>query len=289
MHHPGVSRLVVPLAIVAAIAAAPAAQDITLPNASDSLKIAVIGDSGTGDSAQYKVAEKLVASRAKFPYELVLMMGDNLYSGSAPRDFEKKFEAPYKPLLDSGMKFYASLGNHDNPNERYYKTFNMNGERYYTFKPKGNVRFLRARQQLHGQAAAAVAGEGAGGERIGLEDRLFPSSAVFIRRHARLRHAAPRAARASVPQVRRGCGLQRPRTLLRADQAAEGHLLLHLGRRRYGPQGRRRQDEPDGQGLRHRLPLHAGRVLEGHDAFPDNQRQGRDGRCRRPAALQRRG
>jgi len=64
------------------------------------------------------------------------MMGDNLYGGSAPNDFEKKFEAPYKPLLDSGMKFYASLGNHDNPNERYYKMFNMSGERFYTFKPR---------------------------------------------------------------------------------------------------------------------------------------------------------
>src|SRR3989442_254224 len=110
--------------------------------AKDSVKIAIIGDSGTGDSAQFKVAEKLIAVRPKFPYEFVLMMGDNLYGGSAPQDFEKKFEAPYKPLLDSGMKFYASLGNHDNPNERYYKMFNMSGERFYTFKPKNNVRFF---------------------------------------------------------------------------------------------------------------------------------------------------
>ena len=41
------------------------------------------------------------------------------------------------------MKFYASLGNHDNPNERFYKPFNMNGERYYSFKPESNgVRFF---------------------------------------------------------------------------------------------------------------------------------------------------
>jgi 3',5'-cyclic AMP phosphodiesterase CpdA len=88
------------------------------------------------------VAEKLIAVRDRFPYEFVLMMGDNLYGGSKETDFRKKFETPYKPLLDSGMKFYASLGNHDNPNERYYKMFNMNGERYYTFKPKGNARFF---------------------------------------------------------------------------------------------------------------------------------------------------
>ena len=142
MHRPISLRLIVPLAIAAAAVVAPAAQNLTLPNAKDSLKVAVIGDSGTGDSAQFKAAEKLIGVRDQFPYELVLMMGDNLYSGSAPKDFAKKFETPYKPLLDSGMKFYATLGNHDNPNERYYKMFNMNGERFYTFKPKGNVRFF---------------------------------------------------------------------------------------------------------------------------------------------------
>ena len=40
------------------------------------------------------------------------------------------------------MKFYASLGNHDSPNQRMYKLFNMNGERYYTFKPKNGIRFF---------------------------------------------------------------------------------------------------------------------------------------------------
>src|SRR6185436_17094334 len=77
-----------------------------------------------------------------FPYEFVVMMGVNLYGGSKDKDFQKKFEAPYKPLLYKGIKFYASLGNHDNPNERYYKFFNMNGERYYSFKPKNGVRFF---------------------------------------------------------------------------------------------------------------------------------------------------
>ena len=47
----------------------------------------------------------------------------------------RKFEEPYKPLLDADVKFYASLGNHDDPTQRFYKPFNMNGERYYSFKP----------------------------------------------------------------------------------------------------------------------------------------------------------
>lgn len=142
MHPRPTSRALVVFALFFAVVSARAAQEITLPNQPDSLKFAIIGDSGTGSSSQYKVAETLIASRAKFPYEFVLMLGDNLYSGSGPKDYQKKFEAPYKLLLDSGLKFYAALGNHDNPDERNYKPFNMAGQRYYTFKPKAGVRIF---------------------------------------------------------------------------------------------------------------------------------------------------
>ena len=39
------------------------------------------------------------------------------------------------------IKFYAALGNHDNPNERFYKNFNMDGKRYYSFK-RSAIRFF---------------------------------------------------------------------------------------------------------------------------------------------------
>lgn len=136
-------KSLVPLVVAVATVSALAAPNVTLPNAKDSLKFAIIGDSGTGSSSQYRVAKQLTDSRTVFPYEFVLMMGDNLYGGSKESDFRKKFEEPYKALLDAKVPFYASLGNHDNPNERFYKLFNMNGERYYTFKPKvGGVRFF---------------------------------------------------------------------------------------------------------------------------------------------------
>ena len=142
MHSRSHTRFVIALALLVGLIRAPAAQDVSLPNQPDSLKFAIIGDSGTGSSSQYKVAEKLIAARAKFPYEFVLMMGDNLYSGSGPKDYKKKFEEPYKVLLDSGLKFYAALGNHDNTDERNYKPFNMGGQRYYTFKPRNGVRIF---------------------------------------------------------------------------------------------------------------------------------------------------
>ena len=121
-----------------------AAQDLKLPNKDGSVKFAVLGDTGTGGSDQYAVAKQLASFKVRFPFDFAILLGDNLYGGESPRDYNRKFEAPYKPLLDAGVKFYAALGNHDDPNQRMYKGFNMNGERYYTFKPSltGGVRFF---------------------------------------------------------------------------------------------------------------------------------------------------
>ena len=118
-------------------------QQVALPKIDGSVRFAVIGDSGTGGSAQLRVAQRLTASHAAFPFEFALMLGDNLYGSERPDDYADKFERPYKPLLDAGVKFYAALGNHDDPNQRFYKPFNMNGERYYSFKaPRGSVRYF---------------------------------------------------------------------------------------------------------------------------------------------------
>jgi hypothetical protein len=64
-----------------------------------------------------------------------------MYGGQQPDDFVKKFEMPYAALLSAGVKFQASLGNHDRAENVSYKPFNMNGERYYSYTRK-NVRFF---------------------------------------------------------------------------------------------------------------------------------------------------
>jgi predicted MPP superfamily phosphohydrolase len=81
--------------------------------------------------------------RAAFPFELVALVGDNMYGSQGERDYERKFAIPYKPLLAAGVKFYAALGNHDEPSQRFYEHFNMDGQRYYSFKaPRESVRFF---------------------------------------------------------------------------------------------------------------------------------------------------
>jgi predicted phosphodiesterase len=129
------------LFVVAAALAGPLAQSLALPNRPDSLKFAAIGDNGTGERPQYEVAEQMTKFQAKFPFDLVIMLGDNMYGGQKPADFIRKFEQPYAALLAANVKFQASLGNHDRPESASYSLFNMNGQRYYTYA-RHNVRFF---------------------------------------------------------------------------------------------------------------------------------------------------
>lgn len=123
-------------------AQSPAEPTVPLPNQAGSFKFGVLGDFGTGTQSQYELADQMAKLHQRFKYELVVLVGDNLYGAERPQDFAKKFEQPYKPLLDAGVKFYASLGNHDAREQRYYKLFNMDGKLYYTFSPKPDVRFF---------------------------------------------------------------------------------------------------------------------------------------------------
>jgi predicted phosphodiesterase len=84
----------------------------------------------------------MAAARTRFPFEMVLMVGDNIVGPqSDPSDFTAKFERPFEPLLKSGVPFYAALGNHDKSANRFYPLWNMGGQRYYTFV-RQNVRFF---------------------------------------------------------------------------------------------------------------------------------------------------
>ena len=112
----------------------PGPGELALPLRAGSVRFAVIGDSGRGDTWQQQVADQMVAWRARFPFDFVLMLGDNIYGGGSPRDFVTKFETPYRTLLDAGVSFYAAIGNHDDAAEIFYDRFNMGGRRYYTFR-----------------------------------------------------------------------------------------------------------------------------------------------------------
>ena len=145
---PAILMLAVATVVVAAVtdqqrqipqmSAAPNAKP---PVGTGSVNFLVLGDTGTGDTAQFQVAAQVWKSRQVFPYEFAILLGDNIYGSERPQDFAQKFERPYKPLLDANIPFYAALGNHDDPNQRYYKPFGMGGQRFYAYQKK-DVRFF---------------------------------------------------------------------------------------------------------------------------------------------------
>ena len=104
-----------------------------------SLKFAVIGDSGRWSTEQRQTAAQLGTEREGFPFDFVLMLGDNNYGDGSPGSYVPRFEEPFKPLLDANVKFYAAVGNHDQGPQLNYPLFNMSGHRYYTFERTAGV------------------------------------------------------------------------------------------------------------------------------------------------------
>jgi hypothetical protein len=138
----------------------------TWPLKSEKLRFFVIGDFGSGDSAQKRVADAMWAEFQKNwgdnPVRFVLTTGDNLYgtlgftlrfrdTGDEDNEWDTKFFGPYEPLL-ARVPFYPSLGNHDgNETESradlsaYLDNFFFPGNtpgRYYRFSYGGFVDFF---------------------------------------------------------------------------------------------------------------------------------------------------
>lgn len=82
------------------------------------VKLLVLGDTGEGNDAQNQVARAMDAKcEAVGGCTAVLLLGDNFYDdGVASVDdpqWGPKFEEPYDLPNLNGLKFYATLGNHD--------------------------------------------------------------------------------------------------------------------------------------------------------------------------------
>jgi Calcineurin-like phosphoesterase len=129
------------LASATLVPAGVAPDALAVPNRANSLKFAVIGDNGTGEQPEYDVGAQMATWHQHFSFDMVIMLGDNIYGRQEPADFVQKFERPFKALLDAGVNFYACLGNHDNPRNDAYKPFNMGGQRYYSFV-RADTRFF---------------------------------------------------------------------------------------------------------------------------------------------------
>ena len=136
------SKMLAALLLIMAAASTPTVGPaLSVPNRADTLKFAVIGDNGDGSAGQYELAGQMTAVHQQFAFGLVIMVGDNFYGSQTPSELVRKFDRPYKPLLDAGVLFHAAIGNHDQPFTIDYPPLNMAGHRYYTFA-RDQVRFF---------------------------------------------------------------------------------------------------------------------------------------------------
>ena len=127
-------------------------------------KFAILGDMGTGDDNQLRVAKSLKKLIDTENLQFVTGLGDNIYDCGAKTvddiQFVNKFEKPYSKIDDS-IKFYMTLGNHDYGEHyckcqvedrellqiKYGQLSQKNGKkwympsRYYTFR-RGDIEFF---------------------------------------------------------------------------------------------------------------------------------------------------
>jgi 3',5'-cyclic AMP phosphodiesterase CpdA len=113
---------------------------------------AVVGDTGCDCAGQEVVSKQMYEWYKKKPFGMVLMLGDNVYGdgsffggkgGGHPDLFIEHFDEYFKPLLDNGVKFFATLGNHDMEADggrsmiADKKRFHMIGNLgFYSFEPE---------------------------------------------------------------------------------------------------------------------------------------------------------
>ncbi len=71
-------RLILILSLVSAFLLIARAVEFKFPLKSDSVRFAIIGDMGTGESPQYEVAQRMINARQTFPFDFVIMLGDNI-------------------------------------------------------------------------------------------------------------------------------------------------------------------------------------------------------------------
>ena len=127
-------------------------------------KFAILGDMGTGDDNQLRVAKSLKKLIDLENLQFVTGLGDNIYDCGAKTvddiQFVNKFEKPYSKI-DNKIKFYMTLGNHDYGEHyckcqvedrellqiKYGQLSQKNGKkwympsRYYTFR-RGDIEFF---------------------------------------------------------------------------------------------------------------------------------------------------
>lgn len=78
------------------------------------MRVAIAGDTGTGDAAEVATSRQMVdqAERGS-PYDALILLGDLIYEDGEVDRVDEAVTGPFAPLLENGTTLVPVLGNHD--------------------------------------------------------------------------------------------------------------------------------------------------------------------------------
>lgn len=77
------------------------------------VRLAAVGDVGTGDPEEYATASVMDTLDQERNFDAILLLGDNVYESGNPAQVQTKVLEPFGPVLDGDTELIAVLGNHD--------------------------------------------------------------------------------------------------------------------------------------------------------------------------------
>jgi len=78
------------------------------------VRVLAFGDFGNGSNEQKQVAAAMLRDQQKTPFDFAVTLGDNFYSKGMESPADPRWKSWWAELYDPlGIKFYATLGNHD--------------------------------------------------------------------------------------------------------------------------------------------------------------------------------
>jgi len=86
----------------------------SLKSAEQPVRVVAFGDFGTGSEAQKQVAAAVLKYHRQTPFDFGITLGDNFYPVGMESPGDPRWATQWEQLYQSlGVKFYATLGNHD--------------------------------------------------------------------------------------------------------------------------------------------------------------------------------
>ena len=120
------------------------------PISEDHLQVIVLGDTGTGNEDQLKVADGMAKVCDQAGCDFVLLLGDNFYPNGVKSILDKQFYTKFEQVYNKIKKpFFAVLGNHDVKQNAFAQTMYSLRSDYWRM-PNYEYSFETAQARFYG-------------------------------------------------------------------------------------------------------------------------------------------